>query len=176
VRETGTRDAYRDPLDFLAPPAGRHAPDPAPAPAPVPVAHPATPAPLPAARAQTVAHPVGAPTAVRPHGVRPTHPVRVIESHPHDHARPARAPSVLRGPSPASVPAHAVATPPHERRVAEGGHGGINVGWLVACLGLIAAATALGRPDATRKIAARGRARVIGLLRPASNGGWGSSE
>src|SRR5947208_5140621 len=46
VREAGTRDAYRDPLDFLAPPTGGHAPDPAPA--PVPVARPAAPEPAPA--------------------------------------------------------------------------------------------------------------------------------
>jgi hypothetical protein len=166
VRESGTRDAYRDPLDFLAPPAGGRAPEPAPA--PVPVAHPAKPAPARTPRA----HPVLDSPAATPHGIRSSHPSGLVQRHPHHHARPAQAPNVLRGPSPASVPAHQPAPPPHVRRASEGGHGGgVNAGWLVACLGLIAAATALGKPDATRKVAARGRARLVGLLRPASRGG-----
>jgi hypothetical protein len=171
VREAGARDAYHDPLDFLAPPAGRHAPDPAPAPAPVRVVHPATPEPVRASHAPAMARPVAVPTAMRPHGIRLTPPAGVVKPHPHDHASPAPAQSVLRGPSPARVPAHASSTPPQAQRVAGGGHGGVNIGWLVACLGLVAAATALGRPDTTRKLAARGRARLGGLLRPASRGG-----
>jgi hypothetical protein len=64
-------------------------------------------------------------------------------------------------------------------------HHGINLGWLAACIGLIALATALGHPDSTRKAAARSRAaagrrraalaragtRLGALLRPASRGG-----
>src|SRR3954454_1982345 len=68
VREAGTRDAYRDPLDFLAPPPGGRAPYPAPA--PVPVAHPATPAPARAPHARTVAHPRAAFAVSHPHGIR----------------------------------------------------------------------------------------------------------
>jgi hypothetical protein len=45
-------------------------------------------------------------------------------------------------------------------------HRGINVGWLAACLGLIAAATMLGHPDQTRTAATRGRAGLASLLRP----------
>jgi hypothetical protein len=67
-------------------------------------------------------------------------------------------------PAPAASPhvpvPHAPKPAPHPTR------GGVNVGWLLACLGLIAAATALGQPDATRKLAARGRTRLNGLLRP----------
>jgi hypothetical protein len=49
-------------------------------------------------------------------------------------------------------------------------HHGIDVGWLAACLGLVAAATALGHPDATRRIAGRGRARIGTMFRLASRG------
>jgi hypothetical protein len=66
-------------------------------------------------------------------------------------------------PSAAPAPAHDRGSRSHD--------GGLNVGWLLACLGLIAAATALGGPDATRKLATRGRIRLSGLLRPASRGG-----
>ena len=47
---------------------------------------------------------------------------------------------------------------------------GIDLGWLAACLGLVAAATALGHPDGTRRAAKRGRATVAGLLRPITRG------
>jgi hypothetical protein len=55
-------------------------------------------------------------------------------------------------------------------RAAHASHHGIDVGWLAACLGLVAAATALGHPDGTRKLTARGRARIGAVLRPASRG------
>jgi hypothetical protein len=45
---------------------------------------------------------------------------------------------------------------------------GINVGWLAACIGLIALATALGHPDGTRRAAARGRAAAAGRGRNAA--------
>lgn len=49
--------------------------------------------------------------------------------------------------------------------------GGIDIGWLAACLGLVAAATMLGHPQRTRDAAARGRAGVLALLRPLSRQG-----
>jgi hypothetical protein len=49
------------------------------------------------------------------------------------------------------------------------GHG-IDLGWLAACLGLVAAATALGHPDATRRAAGRGGAKLTALLRPITRG------
>jgi Peptidase family M23 len=78
------------------------------------------------------------------------------------------APSVARGPhaaEPSSTSANTRAA-----SGSRGTHHGVDFGWLAACLGLIAAATALGHPDGTRRVAARGRARVGALLRPASRG------
>jgi hypothetical protein len=169
VRAAGTRDAYRDPLDFLAPPPGGRVPDPAPGPVPVahpaapirarrPVAHPAVPGPTharhPAAARLPHLRPAGAPAAV----ARPLHVAQ-----PPQVANRQRDPQPLRGPAGArsAPPRHAVAAAPRLHG-AHGAHGGINAGWLVACLGMIAAATALGRPDSTRKLAARGRARFVG--------------
>ncbi|HEY0633059.1 MAG TPA: peptidoglycan DD-metalloendopeptidase family protein [Thermoleophilaceae bacterium] len=170
VREAGTRDAYRDPLDFLAPPTGRHVPDPAPT--PVPVAHPA--APLRAhrpvvhpafPRSAPARHPAAGPLP-RPHPVAApggaARQTRSGQPHPVAHPQPLRGPAAVD----AAQPRHPVAAP--ER--AHGAHGGINVGWLVACLAMVAAATALGSPDTTRRVVARGRAGFAGLLRPASRG------
>ena len=175
VREAGTRDAYRDPLDFLAPPSAGG--EPRPVPAPVPVAHPAAPA-----RARRAV-----PHAAVPGRTPARHPVAVRLPHlqpaPTGIARPIHAaqsrqvadaprePQALRGPGPVhTVPPRASVAAAPRPQGAHTSRSGINVGWLVACLGMIAAATALGRPDATRKLAARGRARFAGLLRPASRG------
>jgi hypothetical protein len=170
VRDAGSRSAYRDPLDFLAPPAGDRAPRGVPT--PVPVAHPAAPA-----RARVRArgshavrapHPTAVPaSATLPHGA--AHPFRIRR--PHEVTPPARVPSPLRGPDGAHSPApKPTPTAAARRQHARSSQGGINVAWLVACLGLIAAATALGRPDATRKLASDGRARLTGLLRAATRG------
>jgi hypothetical protein len=169
VREAGSRNAYLDPLDFLAPPAGDRAPRPVPAPIRIP--HPAVPAP---ARVRPRAvhgapKPHTAPGPV-PHGVPVARPLPA----PRPHHAPVRlaTPEPLHGPEAAPGPVPARATPAPVHRGGSRSHGGgINVGWLLACLGLIAAATALGGPDATRKLATRGRARLTGLLRPASRGG-----
>jgi murein DD-endopeptidase MepM/ murein hydrolase activator NlpD len=78
----------------------------------------------------------------------------------------------------------------HAARAAGDPHHGINVGWLAACIGLVALATALGHPDGARRATARGRAAAAGrgraaatrsrnaaahglatLLRPAQRGG-----
>ena len=44
--------------------------------------------------------------------------------------------------------------------------GGFNPGWLAACIGLVAAACALGRPDGTRAMATRGRDAFASILKP----------
>jgi hypothetical protein len=210
VREAGSRTAYRDPLDFLAPPPAGDAPDPRPEPVPVasprpaspeveptdsaePVA-PALPAPTlapsglpalsapaqPAVRLSThrfapaVPRPAGAPKLSfsqilsRPRTEAPVHPSRATTRA----AQPAP-PAALRGPGAAEVGASAetaAAPGPHNHRASRGTHHGIDLGWLAACLGLVAAATALGHPDGTRRLTARGRARLGAVLRPASRG------
>jgi hypothetical protein len=73
-------------------------------------------------------------------------------------------------------PTSATATPRHAHST--GAHHGINVGWLAACIGLIALATALGHPDGTRRAAASTRAAAVWgrnglgvLLRTSRTGG-----
>jgi Peptidase family M23 len=172
VRDAGTRDGYHDPLDFLAPPPADRIPRRVPS--PLPVAHPAAPAHgrVRGRRPRLVPgrHPFGAP---HPRAVPASMPRPFAATHPHHASRPRHVthpghlPDPLRGPTAAPTPATphgpATAATPHP---AHGG--GMNVGWLLACLGLITAATVLGQPDATRKLAARGRTRVTALLRPAS--------
>jgi hypothetical protein len=165
VREAGSRTAYRDPLTFLSPPPSERAPRPAPV--PVPVAHPVAPLAVRGPRVQALPHRV-----LRPHDSPVLRPLPQSSPLPHPHPRSAHAarpaPAALRGPAPSparpSLP-HAAAP----KSPAPGG--GINVGWLVACAGLIAAATALGRPEATRTLARRSRTRLTGLLHPLSKGG-----
>jgi hypothetical protein len=53
----------------------------------------------------------------------------------------------------------------HPSRASAHDHRGIDLGWLAGCIGLIAVATALGHPDATRRTATRGRSGVVALLR-----------
>jgi hypothetical protein len=168
VRDAGTRDSYRDPLDFLAPPPQGRVPRPVPA--PTPIAHPAAPA-----RAQVslrAAHPVRAPRALRsPLAASDTAPLpqaatRVARPQAGPRPHHIAAPAPMRGPAPTATP-HTV-KPATPRAAPHSSQGGVNVGWLAACIGLIAAATALGQPDATRKLAARGRTRLSGLLSPAS--------
>jgi hypothetical protein len=163
VREAGSRSAYRDPLDFLAPPPAERAPRPTPA--PVPVAHPAAPAP---ARVRLHRHRI-------PHQLpRPALAAHASLDHPphthgsHHATQPLPEPQPLRGPdtTTARTPTPVPAAPRNHHSGAS--QGGINVGWLLACLGLIAAATALGRPDATRQLARHGRTRLTALLHPAS--------
>jgi hypothetical protein len=183
VREAGDRSAYRDPLDFLAPPATGGRPGPAPAPVPVgdPVAAEPAPAPQPlqlhghapaGGRSHAGAHgpapatlprhqPLGLPHILAPGGA-PAHSPRL--SAPAVDPRAHRA-APGTGAQPLAVPAGPHATPAHTppadtRRPAAASHPhhGINLGWLAACIGLVAAATTLGHPDATRRTATRGRA------------------
>src|SRR4051794_38057181 len=136
VREAGTRDAYRDPLDFLAPPAGDRAPRPLPA--PVPVAHPAAPAPARARPRRT--HPARAPhtaPAPLPRGAPVLDPLHTAS--PRHEPLQSRTPEPLRGPeaAPHATPPPITAPPAH-RRGPHPDHRGINAGWLLACVGLIA--------------------------------------
>ncbi|MEA2423363.1 MAG: hypothetical protein QOF55_2462 [Thermoleophilaceae bacterium] len=218
VREAGSHTAYRDPLDFLMPPAAPgDAPDPAPAPAaeaqPV-VAEPARagaePAPAGADLAPGGAEPapsthaaphvslgpapqIGVAPAAAPHSTLGAAPQ--IASGPRSLFGPAAAARRLPGRTAAAGPGHAsqvsrapaaaapsgpaagrtahspgartAAGPALSDRPAPGRHrGGLDLGWLAACLGLIAAATALGHPDGARRAVARGQARLGSLLRP----------
>jgi hypothetical protein len=45
------------------------------------------------------------------------------------------------------------------------GRGGLDPGWLVACIGLVAAACALGRPNGAKASAVKARAAFASLLR-----------
>ena len=224
VREAGSHTAYRDPLDFLAPPPAGSAPEPTPV--PVPVAHPAAPEPAPSAAsvpalpALPAPTPSGVPALSSPPHPAPGHapgvpaqraepmaltgaalpalldprsagppalPSRAGHTHeagraaegpgaapsPHTRASSASGPATTAAPhGPAALeasasPGHAASAEPH---AAHPSHHGIDVGWLAACLGLVAAATALGHPDGTRKLAARGHARIGAVLRPVSRG------
>jgi hypothetical protein len=83
---------------------------------------------------------------------------------------------MTRGSAAPSGPAAREAGVPHGFRddraaSAKGSHRRLHFGWLAACLGLVAAATALGRPDKTRKLASRGRTRMSAFLRPAERRG-----
>jgi hypothetical protein len=217
VREAGSRSAYRDPLDFLAPPPAADAPDPAPA--PVPVTQPAEPEPVAAGPAPAPAVPAAAsapaipaaalappspvssavplPSPAVPHlapaaapsrflhpsrghvelprgpmapaGAKAAHGTARTEPHPDPRPEPLTGPDSV----PAAAPTHGSGPSPAADR-ARGSHRtdkGIDLGWLAACVGLIAVATALGHPGGTRKTVARGRASLGALLRPASREG-----
>ncbi|MFN2617457.1 MAG: peptidoglycan DD-metalloendopeptidase family protein [Thermoleophilaceae bacterium] len=172
VRDAGSRHAYHDPLRFLPPPGGPVRPEPrgAPAPVPVPVRESPAPvrvapheAPLPAPAGAPIPEPAPEPV---PHGspfLRPrplpgtaAAPVRAA---PRSHA-PGLAPAPWR--APAGVPRPAPAHP-----VAEGGRGGgLDPGWVLACLGLLLAAGLMGGGAEGRRAAAGGRARLRAALHP----------
>ena len=230
VREAAQRQAYRDPLDFLAPPAPAPRPEPAPphgvpvpvgnhAPIPLPGALLAplasrSPAGAPAAPPRALASSLPAPRTYRapghagpghaapgrhaplpatagspaPAGIATTiaaPPTRHAEMAPH----PGAAASALHAPGAAPSPTRddanprvrlgdgprSVAASSPERRVsvahrdagpAPSGRGGLDIGWLAACVGLVAAACALGRPDGAKAAAVRGREAFATLLRP----------
>jgi hypothetical protein len=61
---------------------------------------------------------------------------------------------------------------PHRPRVTPHREtGGLNLGWLAAVVGLVAAATCLGRPRATRRVARTGRGALGAVLRPLAGRG-----
>jgi hypothetical protein len=202
VRAAGTRHAYVDPLTLLPPP-GTPAPLPpqavpvavpapvrtAPAPAPVPAPRvPALRAPRPAARPLRAPGPSRAPlpaAPARPTGERhalPAPRAAAPSPAPRAHrARPAR--GAQPGPAPASraaaaAPAADGARPDGARAKRAPGHGGPDIGWIVACVGLLAAALALpgGRGARLAVATAVPRSRLAALLPALAGRGTGTRE
>jgi murein DD-endopeptidase MepM/ murein hydrolase activator NlpD len=196
VREAGSDHAYRDPLGFLpplTPPAAEPEP---PRGAPVPAGSPRTPSPVAAPVPGAGRAPRLAPPQLpgRVPGRRPSpkngptlepYPPDKIAPRPVAFGRepaPASGPRVpgLRDSPPTPTPAlrlgpapHGAAAPggtgtsaPDASRTAAGGGGGVDLGWLAACVGLVLAAACLGHPDRARAAAGRGRRAAAVLLRP----------
>jgi hypothetical protein len=84
--------------------------------------------------------------AARPHAAHD--PVNGRHARPSAAHVPAAGPAAALGSSRASAAVHADGTPTAPRRPAQPG-GGVDLGWLAACVGLVAAALLLGRPRAT---------------------------
>lgn len=90
----------------------------------------------------------------------------------HDHSVGTPKPSVGPSSEHAARPARGTGSPAaHPGAGSHHAGTGIDLGWLAACISLIAVATALGHPDGARRTVARGRAGLAALLRPASRGG-----
>lgn len=202
VRRAGQAHAYLDPLDFLAPLplAPREAPRGAPAPSPVPVVPRPSPAPVRgrAPRRVPAGRPVRVPAGRRvrvpagrrvrlprlgpaPRGVAPRPlPVpgggRVPALRPvpsvRTPVRPARVPQ--EGPRPVQLGEPARARPAEPSRTPEPGPagGGPDLGWALACLGLLAAAACLGRPGRRQGGGSerRLRAQLRALVHPLAGG------
>jgi hypothetical protein len=190
VREAGSRNAYQDPLDFLPapppPPAPRvpsAAPVTVPAPLrtnPVPARRPArapaarrfpSPARRPLGRRSPVARPLprrvpqGAPGLRPAPDLAPAHSAEVRRPAPHRaepeaHFSLGGAPHVTPAPSPSAAPRHAPAGE------APRPSAGPDLGWALACVGLLLAAGLVGGTEDGRNAAARGRTRVASALRP----------
>lgn len=196
VRDAGSRHAYRDPLSFLPPVAPGPAPEPRGGPLPVPGPVPAAPAPVrdpspvrspeerrvrvpsgrrvrvPAGRrvrvpgggrlpiATPALVPVGAPAAPPATAEQPVNRARVPGAE--SRRAPVPQPNTLPRPAELASPApgpRAPATAPREG-------GGPDIGWALACVGLLLAAALLGRPGEGQR-APRGAApRLRSLLRP----------
>jgi hypothetical protein len=152
-------------------PAGDAEPAPAPSshgPAPGPLPHAprlplgvGVPALVPSHRLAGAVHP-DVSSAKLPQILSPGASHQVAGTHRLGSSTPAAARTLTAGVGPSGSSTRAASSDP-EPRVAGPHHQGINLGWLAACVGLIALATALGHPDATRRATARGR----GLLRHA---------
>jgi murein DD-endopeptidase MepM/ murein hydrolase activator NlpD len=190
VRDAGARQAYHDPLDFLAPLA---TPRPAPRGAPVPVGrpllrHPAplrpAPGPLPASHARKVRVPAGrrvraprpaprARPARWPAGVPSASPVPVgaPERHPSPASRPASRPGLGVAPGPQPRPGEI----PRAERPAQAPRRspdrGLDVGLALACAGALLAAAFMGGTGEGRARATRSRARLAALLAPLTGRG-----
>jgi hypothetical protein len=199
VREADDRHAYLDPLRFLAPPPS-DAPSPRPAPVPVAEPVAALPAVVPVGGAPASAppvragHPVATPQPQVLHGVHAlTEAVhrQALQASPVHHSRT----DARLGPSPTvhhpageHSPASSNSTPGHgpaasgvavptaapsaaSHPASRGRRGGINLGWLAACIGLVAAAALLAGPGAGgRKGRWFGGAAFTALFRAASRG------
>jgi hypothetical protein len=130
--------------------------------APAPALHHVTPRVLPTAAATF--QPALSRHVTTPAGHRDPRGARRTAAAP----TPAVAPSVARGPFAAASPGRRPVGADHGTHRSPGSHSGIDLGWLVACIGLVAVATALGHPDGARSVAERGRARLEALMRPAT--------
>jgi murein DD-endopeptidase MepM/ murein hydrolase activator NlpD len=171
LRDAGTRHAYHDPLTFLPPPA-LAPPRPRPTPAPSPVPEPLTPEPepeqAPAARPPPAPVPLPHRLPVPPQvpagrgapSLRPTAP-RAPRTQP---APRQATPASPRHPSP--VPAQSALAADPQDRLAGSRHQAPDLGWALACLGLLAAAAILGLSGDGRDATSRSRERVAGFLRP----------
>jgi hypothetical protein len=197
VREAGSRHAYHDPMSFLAPLGGPGQREPGPAGAPLPLplkagpgAAPA-PAPAPAGRRSPAPAPgrTRAPAGAPGHAPAPA-PARAGSAVARALAPPdlgpapaaagrrgtvhrgERAGSASQGPErapaahpraakvPAAAPAGSVHVPPEAGR-------GFDLGWALACLAVVAAALALGKPGGERSPRGRPGAAPLRVF-----GGW----
>ena len=88
-----------------------------------------------------------------------------------DNAGFSRAPDGALGPR--ARPTHEAAVSPRadRRPVSGSSRSGVDVAWLAALLGMVAAALALRRPDRSRRTARRGRLALAAVLRPLTSGG-----
>ena len=200
VRAAGERHGYVDPLGLLGPPpAEPPQSQPRPAPAPVPAGEPIRPEPVPAAAPAPAPLPVPAPApaplgrpapalgpapATAPAAAvgAPSHGPQAVARHAGlaaaaDPDVPApqrgRAASAAAAPGPASGPLarERDARVPGERPPpASDEPGGLDAGWLAACLGLVAAAALLAGPHGARRGQAPVRTAFGALLRAASRG------
>jgi hypothetical protein len=143
-------------------PVSRGAPVPQGAPAPHSVPAPRT---APAPRGALAPHPTTAPRGApaprsAPRPLRAPHSIQGPLPAPHDAPRPLTA--AESGSTPGGVP---------QRRAASHGP---DAGWVLACLGLLAASALLGLSEdgrtATRTVTRRGRRRISALLRPRFDG------
>ena len=184
VRDAAERHGYLDPLRFLPPPPPE--PQPRPVTAPLTASEPARPEPAPSGA------PVTAPAPSAVPALEPAVPVAVagVAAAP----RPVKAPTPATGtaaqaparPAPvaAGAPERAPAAPAAgpvavERRASRAAaprssaaapEGGVDAGWLGACVGLVAAAGLLAGPHGARRGHAPVRTAFGALLRAASRG------
>lgn len=192
VREAGSRHAYRDPLGLLPPPGTppvRERPRvPVPwgapvrvGPAPEPVRLPSpsrSPRTAPARRrvrvpaGTRIRFPAGGRAPVPRFGparlplrrpVPVTRPGRVARRAP----RPGRVPSRGPAPTPDATPRGVPVAAPAERRLSSPRPaGGFDLGWALACAGLLLAAACLGRPRGRDAHGERRRGSLGSLRRP----------
>jgi Peptidase family M23 len=141
----------------------RHAPDGGRAPAGEPAPRPV---PVPGLPPRGVPEGADAPRGL-PLGERALHQARAGQKSPRAAPEPLR-----RGPTPGSSPARPLAPDgsraPTSRPADPPGSAapGPDVGWILACLGLLLAAALLGLTEDGRKASRTGRARLARLLRP----------
>lgn len=181
VRDAGKRHAYRDPLALLPPPLppGRDAPRAVPLPVEAPVRVAPAPGPVRVIRPERRPVRVRVPAARRlPQPQLPplplARPLRAPQPSPNgpEARRPRPAPHL--GPAPRPVPADLVRSPPPvfpEARIEPGpSRRAGDVGWALACAGLLVAAVLMGgarRPGGAGK---RAGGWVVEHLRPLLGG------